>query len=73
MGRRTDKTSAGPLQVEFICPKCNTRLAWALPSASILCPACGRWVTDANRKHLFPAELYMPLDSDQLVLFKEGE
>lgn len=71
MAKKNHKASEGPLQVEFICPKCNRSLAWALPTASMLCPSCGRWVTDANRKHLLPVDIYMPLDSDQLVLFKE--
>lgn len=59
----------GPLQVLFICPRCGKKLAWALPSASISCPYCGTWVTDENRNK--KDEIFLPIDSDQLVLFKE--
>lgn len=56
------------MQVEFICPKCGKRLAWAVRTASMSCPGCGKWVTDKNRKQT-PADALMPIDSDQLVLF----
>ena len=36
----------GPLQVEYICPRCGKHLAWALPTAAISCPQCGIWVTE---------------------------
>lgn len=29
------------MQVEFICPKCGTHLAWALPESRMVCPQCG--------------------------------
>lgn len=67
MGKRQ---SNGPLQVEFICPKCKKRLAWAVPTVSMSCPKCGTWVTDQNRL-TDSGEIYLPVDSDQLVLFKE--
>lgn len=60
----------GALQVEFVCPKCKKRLAWAIPSASINCPKCGTWVTNENRL-VDKAEMYLPVDSEQFVLFKE--
>ena len=56
------------LQVEFICPACGKHLAWALPTAAISCPYCGMWVTDKNR-HNPQGEVYLPVDSEQTVLF----
>lgn len=64
------KRAEGPLQVEFVCPKCKKPLAWAIPSVSMSCPKCGTWVTDENRL-VGKIELYLPVDSDQFVLFKE--
>ena len=58
----------GPLQVEYICPRCGKLLAWALPTAAISCPQCGIWVTDKNRKHP-EVEIFLPVDSEQTVLF----
>lgn len=58
----------GPLQVEYICPRCGKHLAWALPTAAISCPQCGIWVTDKNRKHP-EVEIFLPVDSEQTVLF----
>ena len=49
------------LQVEYICPDCGKNLAWALPTAVIQCP-CGQWVDNKS-------EVYLPLDSEQTVLF----
>lgn len=62
------KNQQGPLMVQFICPKCGTRLAWASPAAVMSCPQCGKWVTDANRRK--DCDVYLPADSDQMVLFK---
>ena len=59
--------SSGLLQVEFVCPKCCKKLAWALPSSEMNCPICGTWVTAENRK--VENTLYLPLDDDQMVLF----
>lgn len=61
------KKEQGPLQVEYICPKCGRHLAWALPTAMMSCPACGKWVTASNRKR--EHEVFLPVDSDQTVLF----
>ena len=63
------KKQIGPVQAKFICPECGKFLAWALVSAEMSCPYCGAWVTDANRKKDY--EVYWPVDSDQLVLFKD--
>ena len=57
-----------PLQVEFICPGCGKHLAWALPTAAISCPQCGMGVTSKNRKRP-PVEVFLPVDSEQTVLF----
>ncbi len=65
--KKKQKTEVA-MQIEFICPKCNTHLAWALPSAEISCPKCGKWVTKKNSKR--ESELYLPLNDDQLSLFK---
>ena len=73
MSKKTATSKKRTLQVEFICPKCGRHLAWALPTATMNCPQCGRWVTDANRKRSELVEVYMPQDSDQLVLFSEEE
>ena len=54
------------MQVEFICPKCQKHLAWAVRTASMSCPQCGKWVTDKNRLHA-EADALMPVDSDQLI------
>lgn len=62
------KKNTGALQVNFVCPKCGTQLAWALPTAVMSCPKCGKWVTDANRKK--EGDVFLPDDSDQMVLFK---
>jgi len=56
------------MQVEFICPRCGYRLAWALPDAEINCPSCGCWVTNKNRRKP-ELDLMLPLDNDQLTLF----
>lgn len=64
------KHTEGPLQVEFVCPNCKKQLAWAIPSVSMSCPKCGTWVTDQNRL-VGKIELYLPVDSDQFVLFRE--
>ena len=55
------------LQVEYICPDCGKHLAWALPTAAIQCP-CGQWV-DNNNRLKDQSEVYLPLDSEQTVLF----
>lgn len=64
------KHAVGPLQVQFICPKCKRALVWAVPTVSISCPKCGTWVNDKNRL-VDLGEIYLPVDSEQLVLFKE--
>lgn len=56
------------MQVEFVCPKCDRHLAWAVRTATMSCPKCGKWVTDKNRKPI-SANVMLPVDSDQLVLF----
>ena len=61
------KFGSGLLQVEFVCPKCGKKLAWALPTSEMNCPKCGTWVTSRNRK--VENTLYLSLDSDQMVLF----
>ncbi len=55
------------LQVLFICPACGRPLAWAPPTAAISCP-CGQWVDDKTRRKV-EGEVYLPLDSEQTVLF----
>ena len=55
------------LQVEYICPDCGKNFAWALPTAVIQCP-CGQWV-DNNNRLKDKSEVYLPLDSEQTVLF----
>lgn len=67
MMKRT-KQALSPLMVQFVCPKCGTQLAWALPTAVISCPKCGKWVTDDNRQK--GCDVYLPIDGDQTVLFK---
>lgn len=64
---KKEKLYSGMLQVEFVCPKCGKKLAWALPSSEMNCPKCGTWVTARNRK--VENTLFLPLDSDQMVLF----
>ncbi|MBQ7883140.1 MAG: hypothetical protein IJ320_02105 [Phascolarctobacterium sp.] len=64
---RKKQHSSTLMQVEFVCPKCGKKLAWALPTAEINCPKCGTWVTSRNRK--IENNLFLPLDSDQMVLF----
>jgi len=59
--------SEAPVQVQFVCPKCNKTLVWAYSSTSIKCPNCGTWVDDKNRKREY--EVYLPVDSEQTVLF----
>ncbi|MCQ2372584.1 MAG: hypothetical protein MJ050_00730 [Phascolarctobacterium sp.] len=66
------KLSTAPLQVEYICPKCGKHLAWALPIVSMSCPQCGKWVTNENRAKV-ATEVYIPMDSDQVVLFNLEE
>ena len=50
--RQKDKEIRPGMQVEFICPKCGTHLAWALPDMEMNCPKCGNWVTNENRKKM---------------------
>ena len=67
------------MQVEFICPRCGTHLAWALPNMELNCPKCGNWVTNQNRKKPDldlnqnrkkpDLDLMLPTDDDQLTLF----
>ncbi|MEG0798614.1 MAG: hypothetical protein RSC56_06545 [Acidaminococcaceae bacterium] len=61
--------AAAKLQIEFVCPKCGRHLAWALPSVMMSCPACGKWITQKNTKTATEG-VYLPLDSNQLVLFR---
>ncbi len=61
------KKNNGPLQVEYICPRCGRHLAWALPGAAMNCPQCGTWVTEANRRK--ENQVFLPADSEQTVLF----
>ena len=56
------------MQVEFICPKCGTHLAWALPGSRMICPKCGVWVTGKNRKQK-EDDVMLPVNDDQLTLF----
>lgn len=63
--------SDAPMQVQFVCPKCNKVLAWAYKSTSLKCPGCGTWVDDKNRKREY--EVYLPADSEQTVLFANVE
>lgn len=56
------------MQVEFICPRCGRRLAWALPETEMKCPGCGCWVTGRNRRKP-EQDLMLPLDDDQLALW----
>ena len=63
--------SDAPVQVQFVCPKCNKALAWAYTSTSLKCPGCGTWVDDKNRKREY--EVYLPADSEQIVLFTDKE
>lgn len=63
--------SEAPVQVQFVCPKCNKPLVWAFTSTSIKCPDCGIWVDDNNRKREY--EVYLPADSEQTVLFENKE
>lgn len=62
-----EKKERDRLQVEYICPDCGKHLAWALPTAAIQCP-CGQWV-DNNNRLKDKSEVYLPLDSEQTVLF----
>lgn len=64
---RENKIRPG-MQVEFICPRCGTHLAWALPEMEMNCPKCGNWVTNENRKKP-KLDLLLPTDDDQLTLF----
>lgn len=64
-GKRKQST----LRAKFICPECGRFLAWAPVSAGMSCPYCGTWVTEATRKRDY--EAYWPVDSNQLVLFKD--
>jgi len=64
---KRDKLQFSQLQIEFVCPGCGKHLAWALPDAIIGCPVCGKWVTKKNRK--IQNEVFLPIDSNQLVLF----
>ena len=63
-----ERLSTAQRQVLFVCPKCGKQLAWAAPNVSMSCPKCGKWVTDKNRKRDY-TDLYLPIDSDQIVLF----
>jgi len=65
---RKDNRIQPGMQVEFICPKCGTHLAWALPDMEMNCPKCGNWVTNENRKKP-KLDLMLPMDDDQLTLF----
>ncbi len=56
------------MRVEFICPRCGYRLAWALPETQIKCPKCGCWVSGKNRRKP-EQDLLLPVDDDQLTLF----
>jgi endogenous inhibitor of DNA gyrase (YacG/DUF329 family) len=55
--------------LEFACAKCQKHIAWALPQATVICPACGRKVSQGNMKNANPARL--PLEGGQLVLFAD--
>lgn len=67
-GKQGDNKIRPGMQVEFICPKCGTHLAWALPDMEMNCPRCGNWVTNQNRKKP-KLDLLLPTDDDQLTLF----
>ena len=66
--KEKDKEIRPGMQVEFICPKCGTHLAWALPDMEMNCPKCGNWVTNENRKKP-KLDRMLPTDDDQLTLF----
>lgn len=57
--------------LEFVCPKCEVHITWALPGATVICVKCGRKINKNSMKKQNPASL--PLDSDQLVLFGDEE
>lgn len=59
--------SGSILQVEFVCPNCGRRLAWATPKCVMRCPDCKTWVSDKNRVKDNP--IYLPLNSEQTTLF----
>lgn len=67
-GKHKDNIIRPGMQVEFICPKCGTHLAWALPDMEMKCPKCGNWVTGQNRKKP-KLDLLLPTVDDQLTLF----
>ena len=56
---------------EFVCPKCNIHITWALPKATVICTLCGRKVNKMSMKKQNPASL--PPNGDQLVLFADEE
>ena len=57
--------------IEFICPKCNKHITWALAGAVVICTTCGRKVNIKTMKNKNCATL--PQDSDQLELFADYE
>ena len=58
--------------IEFVCPKCNKHITWALPGATVVCTLCGRKINLKSMKAVNPATL--PHESDQLELFSgDGE
>ncbi len=67
-GKKADEGILPGMQVEFICDKCGTHLAWALPSFEMKCPRCGRWISNKNRARK-EEDLMLPPDDDQLILF----
>ena len=68
MRKHVLQESNAPKQVEFICPKCGTHLAWAAPSAEMSCPNCGKWVTGKNRRRR-DIDLNLSPEDGQLSFF----
>ncbi len=34
--------------IEFICPKCDKSIIWALPSCDVYCPTCGKLIKGSS-------------------------
>jgi uncharacterized protein YbaR (Trm112 family) len=50
----------------FVCPKCQTNLAWASEVATVYCKKCDRWVKASDMKS---TPIKLNPDNDQLLLF----
>lgn len=53
--------------LEFTCPVCQKHITWALPSATVQCPVCSRWVS--GKDVVNPARMDAETDDAQLILF----